>query len=92
MNEPSNLFVVLMGVGTVFVGLICIIIMCKIIGLFCSIGNKKVEKATAVTPANTNTGVTLANRQEIIAAVCAVCAEDMGVDVNALRVKSFKKL
>jgi len=39
-----------------------------------------------------NKSIAQSNRQEIIAAVCAVCAEDMGVDVNAIRVKSFKKL
>ena len=32
------------------------------------------------------------NRQEIIAAVTAVVAEEMGKDVNALRVVSFKKI
>ena len=28
MPEVSNLFVVLMGIGTVFFGLICIILLC----------------------------------------------------------------
>jgi len=94
MNEPSNLFVVLMGMGTVFIGLICIIVFCKIIGLFCTIGDKKNETETknTVSPVVENKGVAQNNRQEIIAAVCAVCAEEMGVDVNAIRVKSFKKL
>ena len=32
------------------------------------------------------------NRQEIIAAVTAACAEEMGKDVSAIRVISFKKL
>ena len=32
------------------------------------------------------------NRQEIIAAVSAVIAEELGTDVSAIRVLSFKKL
>ena len=33
MPEPSNLFVCLLGIGTVFIGLISLILLCKIIGL-----------------------------------------------------------
>ena len=32
---PSNLFVVLMGVGTVFVGLICIILLVSLMSWIC---------------------------------------------------------
>ena len=32
------------------------------------------------------------NRQEIIAAVSAVIAEELGTDINALRIISFKKI
>ena len=35
MPEVSNLFVVLMGVGTVFFGLICIIILCMAMSAVC---------------------------------------------------------
>ncbi len=87
----SNAFVVCMGIGTVFVGLICIIILCKIVSLFCNIGSKESSNniATVPTPAPV---AAVANRQEIIAAVTAACAEDMGTDVSAIRVISFKKL
>jgi phenylpyruvate tautomerase PptA (4-oxalocrotonate tautomerase family) len=44
----------------------------------------------AVAPATTS--ATIENRQEIIAAVTAACAEEMGTDISALRVISFKKL
>ncbi len=89
-DDIPTWFVVCMGMGTVFVGLITIIILCKIIGAFCSIGNKKPEKATErAIPAATASNE---NRKEIIAAVAAVCAEDMGTEVSALRILSFKKL
>lgn len=83
--------VVVMGIGVVFVGLILIILICKIMGLFFTKTAKTDDKPAApVVQAATNAPI--ANRQEIIAAVTAACAEDMGKDISALRVISFKKL
>lgn len=88
-----NWMVVVMGIGTVFVGLICIIILCKIMGLFLAGTNKTEEKAaTTVKAAPVANSAEIQNRQEIIAAVTAVAAEEMGKDISALRVISFKKL
>lgn len=89
MPDISNAFVVVMGVGTVFVGLICIIVLCKIVGLFCTIGSKNEVATKTQTP---TTSTVIENREEIIAAVTAACAEEMGKDVSALRVVSFKKI
>lgn len=88
----SNAFVVCMGIGTVFVGLILIIIMCKIVSLFCKLFIKETPAATPIKSNNTTKSGTIENRQEIIAAVTAACAEEMGTDVSALRVVSFKKI
>ncbi len=88
---PSNVFVVLMGMGTVFFGLICIIIlstiMSKILG----------GKSTATTPAPAETAAAPAvqnapiqNRQAMIAAISAAIAEDLGTDVSAIRICSLK--
>lgn len=82
--------VVVMGVGVVFVGLVLIILICKIMSLFFAKTAKSDSKpATATAPA---LNTVIENRQEIIAAVTAVCAEEMGKDISALRVISFKKL
>lgn len=91
-EKIPNWMVIVMGIGTVFVGLICIIILCKIMGLFFAGTAKTEEKpgAQAAAPAVQNT--VIENRQEIIAAVTAACAEDMGKDISAIRVISFKKL
>ncbi len=90
-----NWFVVAMGIGTVFVGLICIVILCMVTSLFFrGKSENKTEKkdtATVSTPVTT-TSAPIENRQEIIAAVTAAVAEEMGTDVSALRVVSFKKL
>ncbi len=83
-------FVVLMGIGTVFVGLICIIILCNIVGSFFK--NKKDSSAKAVTAAPVAVAQPIANRQELIAAISAVAAEELGTDVSAIRITSFKKL
>ncbi|MBE6727101.1 MAG: hypothetical protein E7562_00465 [Ruminococcaceae bacterium] len=90
----SDWFAVAMGIGTVFVGLICIIIICKLTSFFCNLGNDKKSEVVAEPAVKSNAVVSapIENRQEILAAVTAVCAEEMGTDVSALRVISFKKL
>lgn len=87
-------FVVVLGVGTVFIGLICLVLLCKIIGLFCGVTTKETKTAnTANSPAPVNTQAQpIENRQEIIAAVSAVIAEELGTSVEALRIISFKKI
>ncbi len=85
-NEIPNWFAVCMGIGTVFVGLICIILLCTIMGLFFREKDHPAKQTVTPDPAPVE------NRQEIIAAVCAAAAEEMGTDISALRVVSFKKL
>ncbi len=86
----NNLFVVALGIGVVFVGLICIVLLCKIVSAFCMLAEKK-EKAPAVMPAAA-TAEPIQNRQEIIAAVSACVAEELGTDISAIRILSFKKI
>ena len=86
-GQLNEWFVVAMGVCTVFAGLIAIIIICLITGAI--VGGKKNKKSAIKI---NNQGEDPRVRQEIIAAVCAACAEDMGKDVKTLRVVSFRKL
>ena len=92
----SNTFVVVLGVGTVFIGLICLILLCKIIGLLCGSANKEKEPASAIVPTAAIPTIavnqTIENRQEIIAAVSAAIAEELGTDISAIRILSFKKI
>lgn len=87
----SNTFVVLMGIGTVFVGLICIIIICKILGAVCGAFVKEPQEKALVSAAPT-AQQPIENRREIIAAVSAVLAEELGTDISAIRIHSFKKI
>ncbi len=89
--EISNGFVVAMGLGVVFVGLICIVVLCKIMSFFC-----KEKETAAQTPAPVTAppvqAAPIANKQALIAGICAVIAEELGTDVSSIRVLSFKKI
>ncbi len=86
--------VVIIGVGTVFAGLVCIVLLCKIIGLFCGKNKKTTTTAAAVkaAPKVQAAEQPIENRQQIIAAVSAAVAEELGTDVPAIRILSFKKI
>ena len=97
VNTKTELpYTVLIGIAAVFAVLVLIIIMCKVIGVLCR--NKKsvakTSKAQNVSAASTVAAPaqTIENRQKIIAAVSAAVAEELGTDVSAIRIKSFKKL
>ncbi len=93
------LIVSVIGVVVVFFGLACIIGLVELMTLICNKilerGDKKKESAPAQAvqsaPASVGTGA-IANRGEILAAVCAAVAEEEGTDISAIRVISFKKL
>ena len=92
---PNNVFVVLMGMGTVFFGLICIIILSTIMSKVCrNLGKKPVETADvpAAEPAAAPTvqNAPIQNRQAMIAAISAAIAEELGTDVSAIRIRSLK--
>ena len=94
MTIPSW-FVIAMGMGTVFIGLICIVLLCKILGAICSLfetGRSTESAATIPAPVKTEQKATFANRQEVIAAIGAAIAEECGVDTSAIRITSIKKI
>lgn len=90
-GDIPNWFAVTMGIGTVFIGLLSIIIICLITGALCGASKRRAQTVNPALPQNKSVK-TDENRAEILAAVCAVCAEDMGTDVSTLKVISFKKL
>ncbi|MDD6214384.1 MAG: OadG family protein [Firmicutes bacterium] len=94
MTAPSNAVVICLGMGTVFAGLICIVLLCYIMSAVCNALVKKTsdasasaESAPAVSP-----DAQIANKQEIVAAACAVIAEEIGTQANNIRVLSFKRI
>ena len=87
----SNGFVVLMGMGTVFIGLICIVLLCYLMSLIVRKTAKEKPAPAQAAPAKA-APAPLANKGEIIAAVAAAVAEDLGTDVSGIRIHSFKQV
>ena len=95
MSSLSNGFVCVMGIGTVFIGLICIVFICMLMSVAVRALSKKAPEKTVTAPktAAAPQAVTLppAEKQAIVAGVCAVIAEELGTDVSNIKVLSFKK-
>lgn len=86
----SDLAVVLLGVGVVFFGLLTIVGFCALMGrIFRSVEEGKKTAPPAPAPVCEPDP---AERGAILAAICAVIAEELGTDVTALRVRSFRKI
>ena len=94
MPEPSIPFVILMGVGVVFIGLICIILLTTAMSAICRSMGDKTPAPAAPAPAAAPAAQTEAipNRQAMIAAIAVAVAEEMGTDPAGIRILSIKKL
>ena len=95
-SEPdvANWFVVLMGIGIVFIGLVCIVALCTAMSAIIKAIEKNKKPAPAAVksaPAATK-AAPIANRQEFIAAISVAIAEELGTDVSAIRILSVKPL
>lgn len=90
-NEPSLAFVCFFGAAIVFVGLIILIGCIYLMNFICDKLSKEKAPVKVSTPAPV-ASKEIANRGEIVAAVCAAVAEEEGTDISAIRVISFKKL
>ena len=91
----SPLFVTLMGIGTVFFGLICIIVLTTVMGSVL----KSKSKPTAPAPSAAPTAapppapaVYTAKEQEILAAVIAAVTEDLGPSASRMQITSINKI
>ncbi|MGM9524597.1 MAG: OadG family protein [Faecousia sp.] len=85
----QNWFVVVMGIGTVFVVLVLIIALCYLLGLICRAGAK--EEQSKPSPVS-DAPAAIPNRAELAAAIAAAVAEYSGTDASAIRILSIKKL
>ncbi len=103
VNAPNMLFVAAMGICTVLIGLTCIIFLCMLMSAFCRRFSSDKENAPAQAPAvqqaasapvsaPASVSTEIPNRSELIAAVTAAIAEELGTDVSALRVRSFRRV
>ena len=91
--DGQDLKVILLGIGIVFVGLICLIIICYIMSAVVRLLTGKIADApAAVEAAPAAVSQEIPNSQEFVAAVSAAIAEHMGKDISAIRILSIKKL
>lgn len=91
-------FVVILGLATVFVVLICIILMIKLMSVIINAVKKEDDANIISQPAATDNVQTAVpapapvNQSMVVAAMAAAIAEDMGTDVSQLRIHSIRKI
>lgn len=92
--ELSNAMVVGLGLGTVFVGLISLIVICYVMSAVCKTLKKEetAPKSAAPMQSASVSDAPIANKQEVLAACCAVIAEELGTEANNIKVLSFKRV
>ena len=95
--EPGMLFVAILGISIVMIGLTCIILLCVLMGKVCqlldrTVGGEQTKSPlpTALAPLVENAPIPL--KGELVAAITAAVAEELGTDVSAIRVHSFRKI
>lgn len=87
------LLVCLIGVGTVFTCLICIIALVEIMHRVYSVfAHKQQETKDVAVPVSPAPNAPIENRAEVVAAISAVIAEELGKDAKAIRIKSIKRI
>ncbi len=74
------------GIGVVFIGLVCLVGICKLVGIVVSKLPEGGKKTKVTPPAE------IPNRQELIAAISAAIAEELGEDVRAIRITSIRRV
>ncbi len=93
----SNLFVVLMGLGTVFFGLVCIVFLIKLMGFFVGKTETAPQAAPAAAPAaaaplpQAEKVDDRAGESELVAVITAALAHELDTSPSGIRIMSVKK-
>ena len=88
--EYSSLFVTLMGIGTVFFGLICIIFLTMAMGAILKGKEKAPAAAAAAAPAPAPKPQGM--QPEIVAAITAALSEEVGISSRSMNIVNIKKI
>ena len=89
--EYSPIFVTLMGIGTVFFGLICIIFLTMAMGAILK-GKEKAPAAAAAAPAAAPAPKPQGMQPEIVAAITAALSEEVGISSRSMNIVNIKKI
>lgn len=90
--EYSPLFVTLMGIGTVFFGLICIIFLTMAMGAVLKGKEKKPAVAAAAPAAAAPAPKPQGMQPEILAAITAALSEEIGIPSRSMNIVNIKKI
>ena len=90
--EYSSLFVTLMGIGTVFFGLICIIFLTMAMGAVLKGSNKAPAAAAASAAAPAPAPKPQGMQPEIVAAITAALSEEIGIPSKSMNIVNIKKI
>ncbi len=88
---PFDAQVCILGVGIVFLGLVCLVALCYGVSALTRLFSKT---ETDEVPAAQKAVATqeIPNKQEFVAAVSAAIAESSGKDISAIRILSIKRM
>ena len=89
--EYGSLFVTLMGIGTVFFGLICIILLVMLMGTVLKTGAAK-PAAAATAPAPASALKPQGMQPEVVAAITAALSEEVGTSQHGMNIVSIQKI
>ena len=89
--EYSSLFVTLMGIGTVFFGLICIIFLTMAMGAILK-GKEKAPAAAAPAAVPAPAPKPQGMQPEIVAAITAALSEEVGISSRSMNIVNIKKI
>ena len=90
--EYSPLFVTLMGIGTVFFGLICIIFLTMAMGAVLKGKEKMPAVAAAASAAAAPAPKPQGMQPEILAAITAALSEEIGIPSRSMNIVNIKKI
>ena len=90
-TEVSMLTVSCMGMGIVFAALICLVLLCKLVGFvvgFAPAGKDASAPASAAPVATDE----IPDRSRVLAAISVAIAEELGTDPAGIRIVSIKRV
>ena len=91
MENISSALVMVLGMGTVFAGLIMLILLTKLMSVVIGRG-KGAEQAKTATVAATAPAAGISDRKAFDAAIAAAIATYMGNEPEGLRIHSIKRV
>ena len=86
--EISTGMTIGLGLGTVFICLVLLVIICYLMSAIVKLFKKEEKEAVTQSKAP----ATIPNKGELVAAIAVAIAEDLGTEVSGIRIKSIKKI